>query len=416
MVETGSAHYAAEIPGPGTPTTVEYYLQATYAGFDWFGPIGAPDTVYAYYAGPDTIRPEITQVSRLPNRLSNKQSYPVSAIITDNLGIDSSSVFAHFNVRNINVADSVLLAAGGEPYHFSGELPPIFLPGDSVAYQITVKDRSTAGNSSASPWQSFLVGHEDFENGLVDWQVDSSGWALSETAYRGKYSVSTSQGGSYPPNLDAALTSKYGVDLSQMNEATLAFWTAYFIEPNKDFGYIEISTDGAATWQRLGIAFTGTQGAWKENSVSLSNFSGPGFNDVRLRFRFISDSTQARPMMGWFIDDIRIIPGATSVAAAQSARPDRFALYQNYPNPFNPSTTIAFALPKASFVTLKIYSLLGNEVAALVSEKLPAGKHQRVWQVKGLATGVYLCRLEAGDPSTSSGRGFVQTRKLILLR
>lgn len=88
--------------------------------------------------------------------------------------------------------------------------------------------------------------------------------------------------------------------------------------------------------------------------------------------------------------------------------PQIYALHQNHPNPFNPSTTIAFALSKASFVTLKIYNLLGNEVATLVAEKLPAGKHRRVWEAKGLASGVYLYRIEAGE--------FVQTKKLILGR
>jgi hypothetical protein len=104
--------------------------------------------------------------------------------------------------------------------------------------------------------------------------------------------------------------------------------------------------------------------------------------------------------------------------------PQEFILCQNYPNPFNPTTTIEFALSKPVFVTLKIYNIIGEEVATLVSEKLPAGSHQRVWEANGLASGVYLYRLEAGDPSTSSGqrsstglgRGFVETKKLILLR
>jgi hypothetical protein len=85
-----------------------------------------------------------------------------------------------------------------------------------------------------------------------------------------------------------------------------------------------------------------------------------------------------------------------------------FLIEQNYPNPFNPATTIAFTLPKASLVTLKIYDVLGKEVVTLVAEKLPVGKHQRVWEAKGLASGVYLYRLQAGE--------FVQTKKLILLR
>ncbi|RIK64034.1 hypothetical protein DCC62_26270 [candidate division KSB1 bacterium] len=83
-------------------------------------------------------------------------------------------------------------------------------------------------------------------------------------------------------------------------------------------------------------------------------------------------------------------------------------LLQNYPNPFNPGTSIEFVLPRASFVTLKIYDALGKEVATLVAEKLPAGQHERVWEAKGVASGMYVCRIEAGD--------FVQTKKLMLVR
>jgi hypothetical protein len=88
--------------------------------------------------------------------------------------------------------------------------------------------------------------------------------------------------------------------------------------------------------------------------------------------------------------------------------PQSFTLKQNYPNPFNPSTTIEFVLPKASFVTLKIYSLLGKEVATLVAEQQSAGIHKFNWDARGLASGVYLYRLQAGE--------FTQIRKLVLIR
>lgn len=407
MVETDSAQYAAAIPGPGTPATIEYYIQAAYPGFDWYCPIGVPDSVYAYHVCPDTIKPEITQVSRLSNRFSNQQPYPLSAIISDNLRIDSSSVFAHFKVSNRTVVDSVLLVGTGEANHFSGELPAVFLPSDSVAYWMTAKDQSMAGNSCASPKQSFVVGYEDFEQGLVDWQVDPGGWVLSETCHGGKYSVCNSPAGFYQPNRDISITCKYGVDLSQMNEARLTFWTAYFIEPNKDFGYVEISTDSAATWQRL-ETFTGTQGSWKEKQISLSGFTGAGFTAVRLRFRFISDATQSQPMMGWFIDDVRIISGVTGVLADNPTKPDRFSLTQNYPNPFNSSTVISYQLPVNSQVELSVYNLLGQKVVTLISEKQSAGIHKLNWDAADLASGVYLYRLEAG--------AFVQTKKLILIR
>jgi hypothetical protein len=89
--------------------------------------------------------------------------------------------------------------------------------------------------------------------------------------------------------------------------------------------------------------------------------------------------------------------------------PYHFELYHNYPNPFNPSTTIEFELPKTSNVTLKIFNILGEEVATLVSDKLTAGSYTYEWsRPAGMASGVYLYRLEASD--------FVETKKMVVIR
>ncbi len=95
-------------------------------------------------------------------------------------------------------------------------------------------------------------------------------------------------------------------------------------------------------------------------------------------------------------------------AGSHEILPERLELFQNYPNPFNPATTIEFALAGPGFVTLKIYDLLGRQVAALVSEKMAAGIHTLKWDAGGLAGGVYLYRLNAGN--------FVQSKKLVLMR
>lgn len=73
--------------------------------------------------------------------------------------------------------------------------------------------------------------------------------------------------------------------------------------------------------------------------------------------------------------------------------PKDFVLHQNYPNPFNPSTTIKYAVPKASFVTIKIYDLTGQEVASLVNEVKEAGTYEIKFDAKNLASGVYLYRM-----------------------
>lgn len=85
-----------------------------------------------------------------------------------------------------------------------------------------------------------------------------------------------------------------------------------------------------------------------------------------------------------------------------------FILMQNYPNPFNPSTKISFNLPSSHFVNLKIFDMEGKEVALLISEELSEGRHTRLWTAVGLSSGIYFCRLQAGN--------FINTRKLLLLK
>jgi CubicO group peptidase (beta-lactamase class C family) len=85
-----------------------------------------------------------------------------------------------------------------------------------------------------------------------------------------------------------------------------------------------------------------------------------------------------------------------------------FVLHQNYPNPFNPSTTITYNLPAAGFVTLKVYSILGEEVAVLVSDQQRAGTHSVRFDAGNLASGVYLYRIKSGS--------FTENRKMLLIR
>jgi len=87
---------------------------------------------------------------------------------------------------------------------------------------------------------------------------------------------------------------------------------------------------------------------------------------------------------------------------------EHFQLEQNYPNPFNPSTEIGYAVQSTGDVTLKVYDILGREVAVLLNERKPAGKYSLQFDASGLASGVYFYRLAAGT--------FVQTRKMVVLK
>jgi hypothetical protein len=88
--------------------------------------------------------------------------------------------------------------------------------------------------------------------------------------------------------------------------------------------------------------------------------------------------------------------------------PDAYALEQNYPNPFNPATVIKYSVPRYSFISLKVFDVIGNEVAVLVNGMKQPGNYAVPFNGSGLASGVYIYQLKAD--------GFVDSKKLILLK
>ena len=88
--------------------------------------------------------------------------------------------------------------------------------------------------------------------------------------------------------------------------------------------------------------------------------------------------------------------------------PLEFSLNQAYPNPFNPTTTLSFALPIESDVTISIYNLQGREVVSLVNGNMEVGHHSVVWNADAHASGVYFVKMIAGE--------FIKTQKLMLVK
>ena len=95
--------------------------------------------------------------------------------------------------------------------------------------------------------------------------------------------------------------------------------------------------------------------------------------------------------------------------------PFEYKLEQNYPNPFNPETVIRFQLPANSNVLLKVYDILGREVATLVNKEFTAGKYEVKFNASDFSSGIYFYQLRAVS-STNSGRNFVLSKKMILLK
>ncbi|MBI3788470.1 MAG: T9SS type A sorting domain-containing protein [Ignavibacteriales bacterium] len=195
-----------------------------------------------------------------------------------------------------------------------------------------------------------------------------------------------------------------------------------------DFCVVEASKDGStwlpledgwdarrdATWESAWNSNTnGAPSMIKNHQMSLLSKFSPG-DLVTIRFRLYTDAGATG--WGWMIDNLEIQASLVSVEQGNAAIPTSYGLAQNYPNPFNPSTTIRFALPAQSKVSLKIYDGIGREVYTVLNKELPAGYYAENWNAAGLASGVYFYRLLADDISATGKRSFVETKKLMLIK
>jgi hypothetical protein len=140
---------------------------------------------------------------------------------------------------------------------------------------------------------------------------------------------------------------------------------------------------------------------WKFNELEDLGVNSDGADDVR----DLSINGNHIDLQG----DAFIEPGGPAgVELISNEIPVDFSLNQNYPNPFNPSTTVNFSIPEATFVSLKIFNSLGEEVETLVAQELILGNYKYSWNAINLPSGVYFYKLQT--------KNFVETKKMILLK
>ncbi|MFN0158459.1 MAG: T9SS type A sorting domain-containing protein [Bacteroidota bacterium] len=151
----------------------------------------------------------------------------------------------------------------------------------------------------------------------------------------------------------------------------------------------------------LGIFETTNGGtSWSQQNSGLANVAIADL-DLRNSDKILFAATHGRGMF-------KTTSPLTAVGDDDDGIVHEFRLSQNYPNPFNPSTVISYQLATSNAVTLRVYDLLGNEVATLVNRRQEAGRHSAEFNAAGLSSGAYFYRLEAGT--------FIEQRKMILMK
>lgn len=254
-----------------------------------------------------------------------------------------------------------------------------------------------------------LLNPEGWENGIGDWYVDSGVWQVGRPtgggpggAYCGIYCAGTVIGGNYCEPSTTRMTSPWFKIVPPLR---VRYWQWYSLAIG-DTGIVQFRTK-SSQWQELDRILGSGGNVWSQPAYILT-----GFADSTIQLGFLFKSRQIGTFgdvsSGWYIDSLLVETPLIISVGSPATVTGEFSLSQNYPNPFNPKTIIRFTLPVASDVSMRVFDLLGREVAVLVSERKNAGTYEVEFDAKDLASGVYLYRLLVGR--------FTETRKLLLLR
>jgi carboxypeptidase T len=261
---------------------------------------------------------------------------------------------------------------------------------------------------------------ENAENGTSHWSRSGTG-ILADTTfvdpYDGNKNFSDSRYGNARDNSNSFFNLLDTINLVGSANPRIEFAMKWAMETTFDYFRIQISTNFGSTWTNMPGRYTRTVSGqpsytsiqhWKNEQINLNAYIG---QKVKIRFSFITDS--GVPGDGYYFDNFKVINYTDTLVSVNSIAgivPDEFRLYQNYPNPFNPSTVIRYSIKENAFVKLKVYDVLGNEVATLVNQNQLRGSYNYQFSTVNyqLPSGIYYYKLESGD--------FSEVKKMILLK
>jgi hypothetical protein len=373
----------------------------------------------------------------LPHQQSNGP-FPITAEVIAAGALQASSLALNYRVDG-GAFHQLPLLPTGQPDQFGATIPG--QPrGSFVEYYLTASDQS--GHTATSPLDAPTTLH-GFRTGIeIAYSDDAEtdlGWtfgAAGDNATSGIWLRADPVGTTYQPeddhtadpghvcfvtgngapgggpgdqDVDGGRTTLVSpvIDLSGADWAEIAYWRWYVDATTLDDDFlVEISDDGGVTWTNLETVGD-TASPWVRAAFTLPR---PNVDlTAQMRLRFIASDTGGGSLVEGLIDDLTVTVTRPGGLTPVGDTPAATAALSVYPNPFNPRTTLAFVLPHAGELRLRILDPRGREVACPLAGAQPAGPGQVAWDATSLASGVYFARLEL-DGTT------LVTQKLTLVR
>ena len=231
----------------------------------------------------------------------------------------------------------------------------------------------------------------------------------------GNKNFADSRYGNSSDNTNNTFTLIDTIDLTGTNNPRIEFTAKWAEEATVDYSRVQVSSNFGSTWTSMTGRYTRVVSGqpsytdikhWRNEQINLNAYIG---KKIKLRFTHLTDG--GVPGDGFYFDNIRVVnykDVPSLITQTSTVIPLEYRLEQNFPNPFNPKTVISYELRVTSNAKLKVFDVLGNEVAELVNEKQNAGSYSVDFDGSNFSSGIYFYRLDAGE--------FSETKRMMLIR
>ncbi|HMS33282.1 MAG TPA: M14 family zinc carboxypeptidase [Ignavibacteria bacterium] len=362
----------------------------------------------------DTLSLQITLKNRGLSMTAKNVTIDVSSLYANAVPVNASANYDSIPVRQSKTNSVDLIKF---------RLTTAAVVMDEMKFIISVKQEGIETSKDtirANVGKPNILFSDNAENGTSRWTKSGTG-TLADTTfidpYDGNKNFADSRYGNAKNSSNSYFSLIDTLNLTGTVNPRIEFAMKWAMEPTFDYIRLQASTNFGTTWINIPGRYTKTVSGqpsytevkhWKNEQINLTPYIG---QKLKIRFNFVTDA--GVPGDGYYFDNFRVvnyIDTITSVNSASSSVPQEYRLEQNYPNPFNPTTSIRYSLIENGFVTLKLYDVLGKEIATLVNEEQNIGIYNYQFSTVNyqLSSGIYYYKLEAGS--------FSDVKKMILLK
>ncbi len=412
LTDKGNNLFEYELTGVEMESKIDYYFSIEDSLKNkYYLPLSAPSEAYSFFVGADKTPPAVEFADQFNSKSIYNFPLELSGKISDNIGISEAYIEYNLNEGTSKKIDITLNENGMANALLNIDTTGLEIPA-KLSYKVVVKDNSTLKNRTTVPQEGYYeinLAKAKYYSSLPNLHIPDNNFPSKRDTIIIEEDITIS-------DIDVVFKAKHArfSDMNVQIRPPVGLKKELFNRPGLETIYSKagnpnlIFDDEALTEMGEGYYLANkdsAKGYFLPTDLDLASLEGQSAKGTWIIYLYDKEKGYEGDLTEWGL----IIQGElVSDVNEPELTPTVYALEQNYPNPFNPTTVISYQLPKSGNVSLKVYDVLGKEVATLVNEVKQSGSYHINFDASNLASGVYIYTIRAND--------YVSSKKMLLIK